>query len=225
MNDKLAPASQETTLSDDVIEQAREFARAALATTRGARTNSGWADFERYCANHKYVSMPASPTTLIGYLTETAVKGQKPSTLQAKLMAISFNHSLKGLPNPAQDNGVKLLIKGIRRTKGTRPNQKAPILREDLKRMVATLDTSLRGKRDKAILLLGFAGAFRRSELVGLNVADIRFIRFDGMDITLQRSKTDQEGTNEPKHIPRIGNESIDPVRAVSEWLKAAEIT
>ncbi|XKH34041.1 hypothetical protein ACIU1J_10075 [Azospirillum doebereinerae] len=122
-----------------------------------------------------------------------ADQGRKVSTLERRLAAISQAHLHAGYTSPSRDAHVRTVLKGIRRTHGTASTVKAPIMVEDLRAMVAALPNHPRGLRDRALLLLGFAGAFRRSELVGIARADIAFDR-DGVIVTLHRSKTDQEG-------------------------------
>lgn len=210
-------------LPADVQQRANEYASAASAEHTRHAYKGSWSEFLLFCQKRGYVAMPASAVALIEYLTGLADAGQRVSTINAKLAAISAAHEAAGQPNPAHSDAVRLLMKGIRRTLGTAPRQKAPIKREDLQRMVETLPSDLRGKRDKAILLLGWAGAFRRSEIAGLDVSDVRFSRGE-MLVTLRKSKTDQEGQGIKKRIPQIGDETLDPVRAVRDWLKAAQI-
>jgi integrase len=115
-------------------------------------------------------------------------------------------------------------MQGIRRKLGTAPNQKAPVLTDDIRAMVDATDVGLIGLRDRALLLLGFAGAFRRSELVGLNVEECGFTR-DGLTVTLQRSKTDQEGQRRKIGIPYGSNPDTCPVRNLQGWMEQAGIT
>ena len=113
-------------------------------------------------------------------------------------------------------------MRGIRRTIGTAPVQKQPATAERLSAMLAHIPADLHGKRDRALLLLGMAGAFRRSELIGLDVEDLTFTE-KGMDVTIRRSKTDQEGQGHLVAIP--AGECLKPVAAVKAWLEAAGIT
>jgi integrase len=114
-------------------------------------------------------------------------------------------------------------MQGIRRKLGRAPTRKAAVTRDELVKMLATLPDSLQGKRDKAVLLMGFAGAFRRSEIVALNVEDVH-IGKRAARITLKRSKTDQEGKGIVKHIPRLADLTLCPVGALQDWLDAANI-
>jgi integrase len=114
-------------------------------------------------------------------------------------------------------------MKGIRRTKGTAPTQKAAALIDDIRAMVDATDAGLIGLRDRALILLGFAGAFRRSELVGLDVDDCAFSK-DGLTVNLRRSKTDQAGAGRKVGIPYGSNPSTCPVRNLNEWIERAGI-
>jgi integrase len=118
---------------------------------------------------------------------------------------------------------VRSTLKGIRRTLGTAPAQKAPALTDDIRAIVAATDVGLIGARDRALILLGSAGAFRRSELVGLDMDDCAFGK-DGLTVTLRRSKVDQEGQGRKIGIPYGSNPDTCPVRTVQAWMEAAGV-
>jgi len=154
----------------------------------------------------------------------------KASTLQRRLSAISQAHQVAGLETPTRNAMVMLVWAGIRRTHGSAQEGKAPALVEDLRTMVAAMAPRRRGQpwqllelRDRALLLLGFAGAFRRSELVALDVEDLAFSRA-GLAVHLRRSKTDQEGEGRRIGIPRGQQPETCPVAALQAYLKAADI-
>src|SRR5262249_43061754 len=115
------------------------------------------------------------------------------------------------------------VMKGIRRMIGTPPMQKAPTLTEDIRAMVDATDAGSIGVRDRALILLGFAGAFRRSELAGLDMAELDFCR-DGLNVTLRRSKTDQDGQGRKLGIPYGSNPDTCPVRSLWAWIEASGI-
>jgi integrase len=119
---------------------------------------------------------------------------------------------------------VRNTLKGIRRTLGTAPAQKAPTLTDDIRAMIAATDAGAIGARDRALVLLGFAGAFRRSELVGLDAEDCAFGK-DGLTVTLRRSKVDQEGAGRKVGIPYGANPETCPVRTMRAWIEAAAIS
>jgi integrase len=128
------------------------------------------------------------------------------------------------MESPTHAGLVRNTFKGIRRTLGTAPTQKAAALTEDIRRMVEATDAGLIGLRDRALLLLGFSGAFRRSELVGLGVEDCAFTK-DGLTVLLRRSKTDQEGQGRRVGIPYGSCPETCPVRTVQDWLQETSIS
>jgi site-specific recombinase XerD len=144
-------------------------------------------------------TIPASPETVTAYITEHAGI-VKSTTLVRRLVSIRRAHSSQGLANPCKSDLCKTTLRGIKRVHGMAARQAAPAVREDILAMVRGL-VGLKGTRDRALLLLGFAGAFRRSELVGLDVADLEFVD-RGLIVKLRRSKTDQEGTGRKIAIP-----------------------
>ena len=131
---------------------------------------------------------------------------------------------MAGYDSPAQREHVRTVLKGIRRTLGTVQEQAAPVTVEVLRLLISVLPATLAGQRDRALLLLGFAGALRRSELVALKVEDVQFVNA-GATITLRRSKTDQEGAGTVKGIAYGENKYTCPVRMLKAWLKEAGIT
>jgi integrase len=153
----------------------------------------------------------------IGAEAQTA----KPSTISRRVAAIRYAHKLAGIQTPTDAEGVKATMRGIRRTFGGARNKKAPAVAAKMLGMVATAPDSLAGLRDRALLLLGFAGAFRRSELVALDVADVEETE-TGLLVTIRHSKTDQEGQGVTIAIAR--GDIACPVKALREWLDAAGI-
>ena len=139
-------------------------------------------------------------------------------------MVISQAHKAADLPSPTTSSLVRRTHAGIRRSLGTAQTAKAPALLHDLKRMLDHLPGTRVGLRDRALLLLGFAGAFRRSELVALDLADLDFSQ-SGLAITLRKSKTDQEGRSRRIGIPYGSSEHTCPVRSVQAWLETARIS
>jgi integrase len=166
-------------------------------------------------------AIPASPEMVAAYLADRA-GDLAVTTLERHLASISRAHSARGLENPTRSDLVKACLRGIRRVHGTRQRQVAPILVNDLRAMIGPLGDDLRGLRDRALLLVGFAGAFRRSELVAINCKNLEWAQ-GGLIVTLQRSKTDQEGRGRCVPIPR-GSSDLCPVKALETWLRSAEI-
>ena len=185
---------------------------------------AGWRDFLAFCSERGLSALPASDQTVAAYLAELADRGAKAATIARRLVVISQAHRAADLPSPTSSSLVRRTHAGIRRTIGTAQAGKAPALVDDLKRMLAALPDSRVGRRDRALLLLGFAGAFRRAELVSLDVSDLEFTRA-GLIVTLRKSKTDQEGRSRRVGIPFGSTEATCPVRSVQAWLEAARIT
>lgn len=144
------------------------------------------------------------------------------ATLTRRLASIAQAHSILRLPSPTTSALVRATMRGIRRTNGTAQRQASPLLRDDLFLVLDRLGEDTRSIRDCALLLVGFAGGFRRSELAGLDVADIEAVR-QGLIITLRRSKTDQEGAGRKIGVP-LGRTRWCPVAALMRWLNAAGI-
>ncbi|WP_210215764.1 site-specific integrase [Roseitalea porphyridii] len=144
------------------------------------------------------------------------------STIARRLAAIGKTHRARGLADPTKSELVKATMRGIRRTNGTAQVEAKPLLRDDLFAVLERMGDRPKDVRDRALLLLGFAGAFRRSELIGLNAEDIDFAR-QGMVITLRRSKTDQDGAGRKIGIP-FGRTRHCPVKALEGWLDNSAI-
>lgn len=202
--------------------QAYALAEKAAATRRAYR--SDFVKFGAWCrAQRDEEALGVSPDTVAAYLAAQASTGEKPSTLTRCLAAIGYAHRLAGLPSPAGHEAVRAVMRGIRRTAGAAPAQKAPATADRIGAMLQAIpDDTLLGQRDRALLLLGFAGAFRRSELVALQVADLAF-EPDGVRVLIRRSKADQDGRGQEIAIPR--GTKLRPVAALQAWLAAASIT
>jgi integrase len=134
---------------------------------------------------------------------------------------LAYAHRLADLEPPTNSEHVRATLRGIRRAIGAAPARKAPVLADTVRAMALAAPDGLKGLRDRALLLLGFAGAFRRSELVALDVADLEETD-EGLRVTIRRSKTDQEGHGQVIAIIRGG--STCPVKAVKAWLQASGI-
>ena len=204
-------------------QEVRDFIRASKAesTIRGYRVD--WRAFCEWCESHDVHPLPASPETVASYIAECTAR-LKVGSIQRRLNAVAEAHKAVGLQSPTHHAMVMNTMKGIRRMKGTAPEQKTPTLTDDIRAMVDATDTGVIGTRDRAMVLLGFAGAFRRSELVALDLEDCTFGK-DGLTVTLRRSKTDQDGVGRKIGIPYGSNPETCPVRTVQAWLEMAGIT
>jgi integrase len=207
----------------ELVERARDYAASARAESTRRAYRSDWRAFSSWCQAQGLEALPAAPETVALYLTSRAA-ACKASTITRALAAISEAHRAAGVASPRGSGPVKAVLQGIRRQKGTAPAQKDPISTGEIKAMIAELPEGLLGLRDRALLLVGFAGAFRRSELVGLAVEDVIHVE-DGMEILLRRSKTDQEGQGRKVGIPFGSGPAACPVRALRAWLEAAGIS
>ena len=207
----------------DVAAQARAYIEAATATNTHRAYRSDWADFVAWCERHGQVPLPATPETVAFYLSALA-QVAKVSTVGRRLTAIAKAHRAAGYESPTKSEVVHLTMRGIRRTHGVAAAQKSPAVLADLRAMLAVLPNNLLGTRDRALLLLGFAGAFRRSELVSLDVTDLAFGE-RGLTVTLRRAKGDQEAAGTTKGIPFGRHALTCPVMAVRDWMDMSEIS
>jgi site-specific recombinase XerD len=189
------------------------------ASTRKAYTTD-FRLFREWCDARGVAALPAAPKTVAAYLAAHAATS-KPSTLGRRIAAIRYAHKLACLEPPTDAEGVKATMRGIRRTFGGARVRKAPAIAAKMRTMAALAPDGLTGLRDRALLLVGFAGAFRRSELVTLDVADIEETE-TGMLARIRGSKTDQEHQGETIAISR--GDVACPVKALREWLQAAGI-
>jgi site-specific recombinase XerD len=205
--------------------QAQEFAAAAKAKNTLRAYHADWEDFRAWCDTHQFAALPAAPQTVALYLADRAAI-LKTSSLARRLTTINRAHQAAGQPSPAtmQNAVVSEVWKGIKRKKGTAQYGKKPLLTPDIRRIIAELPQDLRGARDRALLLTGFAGGFRRSELAALSVEDLETTP-EGLIVRLGRSKTDQEGQGRPVALPFGSDPQTCPVLALRAWLEQAGIT
>jgi site-specific recombinase XerD len=204
------------------VAAARGYLSSQIAESTKRAYVSDFRHFRTWCEERGLHVLPASPAAVATYLSFGADSGSKYATISRRAAAINFAHLSADLDSPTKSNLVGGALKGIRRTVGIAPVKKAPATAKKLLEMVRHCPDTLQGQRDKALLLLGFAGAFRRSELVALQVSDLAF-EAAGMKATIRKSKTDQEGRGQTIAIAR--GEVFCPVRAVQDYLLAAGIT
>ena len=192
--------------------EVRHYLENALSnnTRRAYRT-----DLEHYMAWG--AAIPSTPDMVAGYITAHAATLSM-ATLQRRLVSIAKAHTMRGLPDPVKCDLVKLTMRGIRRIHGKPQAQVAALMKDDLIVMLSHIPDTLKGKRDHALLLLGFCGALRRSELAAVRVEDMEFTS-NGIILTIPRSKVDQTGIGRKIGIPR-GRGRICPVHVVTDWLQ-----
>lgn len=216
-----------TTPNSADLERIQTYAAQAWSQNTLRAYHSDWAHFTAWCAGRQADPLPASPVTVAAYIGALADQGMKVATIVRRLAAISKAHATHGHESPASQRFpvVKEVLKGVKNALGTAQEGKAPLLTADIARLVGVLDRStLSGKRDATMILLGFAGGFRRSELVDLDVEDLD-VTEDGLVVTIWRSKTDQEGHGTTVGIPYGSNPATCPLRTLKAWLEASGIT
>ena len=216
------PAAQ---LPAHLVESTSRYVESGL---RGAantiRAYAGdWSRFTAWCQLHELASLPASIEALAGFLTELADAGKKVATIQRHAAAITKAHELAGLDSPTADKKIKVLLKGIAREKKTRIKQAAAFTLSSFKHTIRSIDASTpTALRNRALLLLGFTGAFRRSELEALNIEDLAFDE-EGLVVSLDKSKTNQMGQAEEKAIFYSPELVLCPIRSLQAWLRVLD--
>jgi site-specific recombinase XerD len=205
----------------DELALALQFVRAEKSDASRRAYRSDLELFRRWCDARNLSPLPATPATLAAFLACEASRGSKPSSIARRVAGVRHAHLLAGHQPPTNSEMVRATLRGIRRTMGTAPQRKAPLTADLLRAMVAVAPDDLMGLRDRALLLIGFAGALRRSELVALDVADAKH-GTAGLRLRIRASKTDQEqqGTT----VAIAPGSSTCPIAALDEWLAAAGI-
>lgn len=212
----------------EMAEKAAGYAEAAKASNTRRAYRSDWQSFEAWCAGKGVVAMPASPDTVLAFLIDHASQ-LKVATLSRRLSAIRETHLYAGHTLDTSSVAFRDIWRGIRRTHAAPQVQKAPLLTAQLRRTVGTLPDTNTGRRDRALLLIGFGAALRRSELAALEVSPNGGAGWieetpDGLTIHLGASKTDQEGEGAVVGVPFGTNHETCPVRAYKAWLAVAGI-
>ena len=188
--------------------------------------SSDYKDFSVFCAKNNFSSLPTEPKVVALYLTHLS-KSSKFSTLKRRIASISVVHKLKGHYIDTKHPLIIENLLGIKRKNGSNQKAKKPILINDLKDIVNAINEQkikdIRKLRDKALILIGFAGGFRRSELVDIEYEDVEFVR-EGVKIFIKRSKTDQSGEGMIKAIPSFTNIMYCPVISLEQWMTNKEV-
>ena len=196
----------------------------AINTLRAYR--SDFKDFAAFCAKHGFKSMPTDPKVVSLYLTHLS-KTSKISTLRRRLVSISVVHKLKGNYLDTKHPVIIENLMGIKRTKGSKQTGKKPILISHLKQIINVINEQnieeIVKLRNKTLILIGFGGGFRRTELISIDYEDLEFVN-EGVKIELRRSKTDQFGEGMIKGLPYFSNETYCPVMNLKNWLKISKI-
>ena len=187
---------------------------------------SDFKDFGAFCAKHGLSSLPSEPKIVSIYLTHLS-KNSKISTIRRRLVSISMVHKLKGHYLDTKHPIITENLLGIKRVKGSIQKGKKPILINHLKSIVNVIDEQkceeIKRLRDRSIILIGFGGGFRRTELISIDYEDLEFVP-EGLKITIRRSKTDQFGEGMIKGLPYFSNEIYCPVTSLKRWLEISKI-
>ena len=226
MQDKLINISHPSTRLEDLIQQANDLIRAAKSPSTRKAYQSDFRIFESWCTAHRLTPLPSAPQTIALYIASCVVARLAPATIARRLASISKAHQAAGFeesPASTKHFVVGEVLKGARRTLGVAQKCKDPLLLNDICRLLEACPKNLLGLRDRALILIGFAGAFRRSELCAMTVADLCFSD-SGLVITLPRSKADPEQAGDKVAIPFGEHEDTCPIRALRQWLKAAKV-
>ena len=188
---------------------------------------SDFEDFTLFCVKNGFKNIPTEPKVVSLYLTFLSSKNVKTSTIKRRLVSIGVIHKMKGHYLDTKHPVIVENFMGIKRLKGVSQKGKKPLLISDLKRIIDVIneqdEPDLKKLRNKALLLIGFAGGFRRSELTSLNFEDLDFV-FEGVKINIKKSKTDQFGEGFTKGIPYFENYLYCPVKNLRNWLNISKI-
>ena len=207
---------------NNIITDVKNLELETLKNLKNSKSNntlrayqSDFRDFAAFCIKNGLSSIPTKPKILAIYITHLS-KTSKFSTLKRRIASISVIHKLKGHYLDTKHPIIMENLHGIRRTLGSRQKAKKPILINDLKLIIKAIDK--KKIRDKALILIGFAGGFRRSELVNIDYQDVEFVP-EGVKILIKRSKTDQSGEGNIKAIPYLDNQEFCPVIALKNFI------
>ncbi|MEK5183274.1 site-specific integrase [Paenibacillus sp. FSL P4-0288] len=214
--------SNANSLMTEILAEAKLNIEESQSENTTLAYESDWIQFQKWCSSYGFSSLPSSDDTIGLYLTNLAMEGYKTSSIHRKMSAIITAHQDKGYGSPITQK-VKRVMSGIRRRYGSNENGKKPLLVGDILSMLKQIPDNVKGSRDKALLLIGFAGAFRRSELVNLDVEDIR-IDQKGLVVMIKKSKTDQYGQGQSVGIPFGRNKDTCPVEAYRSWLRISNL-
>ena len=187
---------------------------------------SDFKDFGIFCAKHGFNSMPSEPKVVSLYLTQLSANS-KISTLRRRLVSIGVIHKLKGHYLDTKHPVIIENLMGIKRKKGSIQTGKKPLLINHLKKIINVIDEQkiekIKKLRNRTLILIGFGGGFRRTELISIDYEDLDFVE-EGLKITLRRSKTDQFGEGLIKGLPYFTNEKYCPVTSLKNWINLSQI-
>jgi len=204
------------------LAAAIDFASQALAPATLRAYRAAWQHFCGWCQDAEWSPLPAAPETVGAYLASLATT-HTTSTLVQRLAALSRAHRLANLPWPSAHPSIRNTLRGIQRKYGKPAKQAAALATDELRKLVATCDTTPTGQRDRALLLLGYAGALRRSELVAVTHEHLQFTN-EGIRLMIPRAKGDQAGRGVSIGIPKGKAVETCPTKALEAWVRTSAI-
>ncbi len=218
---------------NDLVTDLKKLHEDTLSNLKLSKANntlraykSDFKDFGVFCAKHGFNSIPTEPKVVSLYLTHLSASS-KISTIRRRLVSIGMVHKLKGHYLDTKHPIIIENLMGIKRKKGTIQSGKKPILINHLKQIIDVIDDQkvekIKKLRNRTVILIGFGGGFRRTELISTDYEDIDFVK-EGVKITLRRSKTDQFGEGMTKGLPYFSNEKYCPVTSLKNWLNLSKI-
>ena len=212
-------ALQEETLKNLQSSKANNTVRAYKSDFR---------DFGLFCAQNGFKNLPSDTKVVSLYLTHLSTKDVKMSTIKRRLVSIGVIHKMKGHYLDTKHPIIVENLLGIKRRKGTVQKGKKPILINELRKILDVIDQQksedIKKLRDKTLILIGFSGGFRRNEIVSLDYEDLDFV-YEGVKITVKRSKTDQFGQGSIKALPYFDNSVYCPVTTLKRWINISKIS
>ena len=220
---------------NNIITDLKTLQEETLLNLKNSKANntiraykSDFKDFVLFCVQNGFKSLPSEPKIVSLYLTQLSTKDIKISTIKRRLVSIGVIHKLKGHYLDTKHPSIIENLMGIKRRKGVNQKGKKPLLINNLKKIIKVIDEQqkeiIKRFRDRSIILIGFSGGFRRSEIVGLDYDDLEFVK-EGLKINIKRSKTDQFGEGSIKGLPFFDNSEYCPVVSIQNWIEISKIS
>ena len=220
---------------NNIITDLKTLQEETLLNLKNSKANntiraykSDFKDFVLFCVQNGFKSLPSEPKIVSLYLTQLSTKDIKISTIKRRLVSIGVIHKLKGHYLDTKHPSIIENLMGIKRRKGVNQKGKKPLLINNLKKIINVIDEQqkeiIKRFRDRSIILIGFSGGFRRSEIVGLDYDDLEFVK-EGLKINIKRSKTDQFGEGSIKGLPFFDNSEYCPVVSIQNWIEISKIS
>ena len=219
----------------DLVTDIKALQEETLKNLQSSKANntvraykSDFKDFGLFCAQNGFKNLPSDTKVVSLYLTHLSTKDVKMSTIKRRLVSIGVIHKMKGHYLDTKHPIIVENLLGIKRRKGTVQKGKKPILINELRKILDVIDQQksedIKKLRDKTLILIGFSGGFRRNEIVSLDYEDLDFV-YEGVKITVKRSKTDQFGQGSIKALPYFDNSVYCPVTTLKRWINISKIS